>query len=273
MSRDCALSTLATCRSTSSPTWWPCVSLNFLKKSMSSSTSVQGVPLRCHSLSRRLSSSSKARRFDKAGERIGAGFGLVCLDFGGLRGELLFGLFEPLLQLGVGGEHLIHRGEHGRVGAVGFAIDAGQVGGDRLHLGGVVADVAGDVLGQVGDAAGGHGGPLGRAFRSLQLALRPASWPASFAAGLAIFAPKNQTPAAKPTPSATHAQSRFTSRNVPMAAGNSKHRYVLKDPVADWQLTYRQRNGCKPCSAQFRSVNSFALEYSRKLRFCGLQVN
>ena len=44
----------------------------------------------------------------QAGERIGAGFGLVGFDFGGLRGELLFGLLEPLLQLGVGGEHLVH---------------------------------------------------------------------------------------------------------------------------------------------------------------------
>ena len=101
----------------------------------------------------------------QAGQRIGAGLGFVGFDFDGLGGKLFLGLLEPLLQLGVRGDHLIHRAEHGRVGAVGFAVDAGQVGGDRLHLGGVVADVAGDVFGQIGDAAGGHGGPLGSAFR------------------------------------------------------------------------------------------------------------
>ena len=85
-------------------------------------------------------------------------------DFDGLRGKLFLGLLEPLLQLRVGRDHLIHRGENGPLGADGFAIDAGQVGRDRLHLGGVVADVAGHVLGQIGDAAGGHGGPLGGAF-------------------------------------------------------------------------------------------------------------
>src|SRR5262245_42395652 len=37
--------------------------------------------------------------------------------------------------------------------------------------------------------------------------------------GVAIFAPTNHTPAAKPTASAMHAQSKFTNRNVPIAAG------------------------------------------------------
>ena len=106
------------------------------------------------------------------------------------------------------------RREHGRVGAARFAIDPGQVGGDRLHLGGVVADVAGDVFGQVGHAAGGHGGPLGRALGCIRFRLggRLLCRSAASAAGLAILAPKNHTPAANPTPSAMHAQSRFTKK-------------------------------------------------------------
>src|SRR4051794_25744878 len=55
------------------------------------------------------------------------------------------------------------------------------------------------------------------------------------AAGFAIFAPKNQTPAAKPTPSATHAQSKFTRTNVPMAAGR-------RNIVSCLRLSSRQLN-------------------------------
>ena len=46
------------------------------------------------------------------------------------------------------------------------------------------------------------------------------------------FAPKNQTPAAKPTPNATHAQSKLTSRNVPMAAGRRNIVLVPRKPIA-----------------------------------------
>src|SRR5262245_45321604 len=42
-----------------------------------------------------------------------------------------------------------------------------------------------------------------------------------------IRAPKNHTPAPKPTPSATQAQSRFTNKKVPMAAGNNN---MVRDP-------------------------------------------
>src|SRR5262245_14405094 len=50
--------------------------------------------------------------------------------------------------------------------------------------------------------------------------------------GLVILAPKNQTPAPNPTPSATQAQSRFTNKNVPMAAGKNNMRVV---PQCAWR--------------------------------------
>jgi hypothetical protein len=92
----------------------------------------------------------------KAGERVGAGFGFVGFDFGGLVGELFLGGLEPVLQFGVGGQDLVHGREHGGVSVVGVAIDAGQVGRNGLHLGGMVADVGGHTGGQFGDLGGGR---------------------------------------------------------------------------------------------------------------------
>jgi hypothetical protein len=52
---------------------------------------------------------------------------------------------------------------------------------------------------------------------------------------LAIFAPKNHTPAPNPTPNATHAQAKFTNRNVLLTAGRTNMMHVREDgmdPVA-----------------------------------------
>ena len=120
--------------------------------------------LRSHSLSRRLSSSSNARRFDKpVSESVRASdswalISAACVAscFSACSSRCCRSLLAASIwSSAVKTAPLASRR---------FAVDAGQVGGDRLHLGRVVADVAGDILRQVGHAAGGHGGSFGRAF-------------------------------------------------------------------------------------------------------------
>ena len=80
------------------------MSLNFLKKSISSRIERAGRLLPLPFAEPSLELVVERSPIVQAGERIGPRFGFVRLDLGGLRGELLLGLLELLLQLGVGGQ-------------------------------------------------------------------------------------------------------------------------------------------------------------------------
>ncbi len=215
MSRDWTPSTLATWRSTSSPTWWPCVSLNFLKKSMSSITREQGVSFRCHSLKRRFSSSSKARRLDRPVSEsvrasdswalISAAWTTSCFSATSSR------CCNSVLAANIWSM---------AVKTASLALpELRSIPARPLEIAFILA--AWSPTSPAMDWAKSATRLAAIAARSAARLAISAFFDAGFlAASLAIFAPINQTPAANPTPSATHAHSRFTSTNVPTAAGN-----------------------------------------------------